>query len=275
MNDKTAEQAAGKETVAKKVEKSETAASSPKNSWLTIVKDFAAIAVFYVLFTTFAWGAFHIPSGSMEPTLEVGDRIFVSKLAYGINRYSFHFDPNFITEDRILEDAPERGDVVVFTLPYKGDTDFIKRVIGLPGDTIQMHEGRLYINGTIVPRKFIRDVNYTSYRGANIRGKEYEETLPGGVKHRIYERSDNSGADETRLFKVPADHYFMMGDNRDASADSRAKPFPGERAMGYVHKKYLVGRADITTFSLYDCDQGKEVGCALGIPYGRFFNGID
>jgi len=275
MTDKTAEQMADKEAVAKKVEDSETTVSSPKSSWLTIVKDFAVIAVFYVLFTTFAWGAFHIPSGSMEPTLEVGDRIFVSKLAYGINRYSFHFDPDLISEGRFLEDAPERGDVVVFTLPYKGDTDFIKRVIGLPGDTIQMHDGRLYINGTIVPRKFIRDVNYTSYRGANIRGKEYEETLPGGVKHRIYERSDNYGADETRLFKVPADHYFMMGDNRDASADSRARALPGERAMGYVHKKYLVGRADITTFSLYDCDQGKEVGCALGVPYGRFFNSID
>mgnify|MGYP000144140009 CR=1 FL=1 len=135
-----------------------------------------------------------------------------------------------------------------------------------------MQQGRLFINDKIVPRKFLREVQYTSYQGLDIRGKEYEETLPGGIKHRIYERSDNYTNDNTRVFIVPKDHYFMMGDNRDASADSRAR---GPNPMGYVHKKYLVGRADITTFSLYDCDQGKDVGCFDGIPYGRFFNGID
>ena len=260
MTDKTAE----KTTV--------EANGKRKNEAVTLLKDLVAIVAFYLVFTTFAWGAFHIPSGSMEPTLEVGDRIFVSKFSYGYSRYSFPFDPKFISENHLLESAPERGDVAVFTLPYKDDIDFIKRVIGMPGDKIQMHEGRLYINGAIVPRKFIRDVNYISYRGGEIRGKEYEETLPGGVKHRIYERSDNYPSDETRVFTVPADSYFMMGDNRDASADSRVG---GPNPMGYVHKKYLAGRADITTFSLYDCDQGKEISCFIGIPYGRFFNGID
>ena len=245
--------------------------TSKKDNLLAILKDIVVIIAFYLVFTTFAWGAFHIPSSSMEPTLEVGDRIFVSKFAYGYSRYSFLSDPKFISEGHFLESKAERGDVVVFTLPYKQDTDFIKRVIGLPGDTIQMQQGRLFINGKIVPRRFVREVQYTSYEGYNIRAKEYDETLPGGVKHRIYERTDSGNSDNTRIFKVPADHYFMMGDNRDASADSR---YRGPNPMGYVHKKYLVGRADITTFSLYDCDQGKDIGCFVGIPYGRFFNSI-
>lgn len=271
MNEKTAGQTAT-DTQADEAEIEESEKSKDKNDIVTLVKDLVGIVVFYFIFTWFAWGAFHIPSGSMEPTLEVGDRIFVSKFAYGYNRFSFSFDPEFIGEDRMFDSAPDRGDVVVFTLPYKDDTDFIKRVVGMPGDTIKLEEGRLYINGKIVPRKFIREVNYTNYQGKDVRAKEYEETLPGGVKHRIYEQTDNGVYDRTRTFRVPADHYFMMGDNRDASSDSRAV---GTNPMSYVHKKYLVGRADITTFSLYDCDQGKDVGCVIGIPYGRFFNGIE
>jgi len=255
--------------------KSVKAAASPaksKSDGISLLKDLGVIVLFYLTFTTFGWGAFHIPSSSMEPTLEVGDRIFVSKFAYGYNRFSFPFDPSFMFENKILSDAPERGDVVVFTLPHKGGVDFIKRVIGLPGDTVQMNEGRLYINGAMVARRHVRDVNYTSYEGQDIHAKEYEETLPNGVKHRIYERTDRGTLDKTRLFKVPAGTYFMMGDNRDGSADSRAT---GLDVMGFVKQKFLVGRADITTFSLYDCDQGKDIGCFIGIPYGRFFNSID
>jgi len=254
----------------------QAAAKAPKKSAkseaIALIKDIVVIFACWLLFTTFAWGAFHIPSSSMEPTLEVGDRIFVSKFAYGYNRYSYPFDPEFTSESRMLEGAPERGDVAVFTLPYKNDTDFIKRVIGLPGDTVEVRRGRLYINGRLVDRRFIREVVYTTYQGQQARAKEYEETLPDGTKHRIYERSDNFPYDNTPIYKVPADHYFMMGDNRDRSEDSRAR---GINPMGFVHKKYLVGRADVTTFSLYDCDQGKDVGCFIGIPYGRFFNVID
>ncbi|MEX0298527.1 MAG: signal peptidase I [Kordiimonas sp.] len=250
--------------------KSTGADGTKKNEGIAFVKDILSIAVFYLVFTTFAWGAFHIPSGSMEPTLEVGDRIFVSKLTYGYNRYSFPFDPKAITEDHVFEDAPERGDVAVFTLPYRNNTDFIKRVIGLPGDTIQVTAGRLFINGTMVKRTFIRDVNFTDYNGIDRRVKEYEEELPGGVKHRIYERTDQGPADNTPLYVVPVGHYFMMGDNRDGSGDSRILS-----DMGYVNQKYLVGRADVTTFSLYDCDQGKDIFCPLGIPLGRFFNSLN
>ena len=243
-----------------------------KSDLRTLLKDIGYIVTFYFIFTVFAWSAFHIPSGSMEPTLEVGDRIFVSKFAYGYSRYSVPFDPETLPEDHVLSSAPERGDVVVFTLPYLDDTDFIKRLIGLPGDTIQMTRGRLYINSVMIPRKFVRDVHYTSYLGTDIKAKEYIETLPGGVEHRIYERSDASTYDNTTKYVVPAGHYFMMGDNRDGSGDSRVK---GYGAMGYIDHKYLVGRADVTTFSLYDCDQGKEITCPLGIPFGRFFNIVE
>ncbi|TNE65135.1 MAG: signal peptidase I [Alphaproteobacteria bacterium] len=244
----------------------ETGGSGKKSEGVALLKDLGIIILFYLLFTTFGWGSFHIPSGSMEPTLEVGDRIFVSKLAYGYNRYSFPFD-SVPLEKRIFDDTPERGDVVVFTLPYRDNADFIKRVIGLPGDTVQMKDGRLYINGIIVDRSFIRDVNYTNYEGFQRRVKEYEETLPNGVKHRIYEETDRGRYDKTDLYVVPSGHYFMMGDNRDGSADSRVL-----NNMGYVKHEYLVGRADITTFSLYDCDQGKDIFCPLGVPLGRFFN---
>ena len=241
-----------------------------KYTTISFIKDIAFIAVVFVVFATFVAFSFHIPSGSMEPTLEVGDRIIVTKFDYGYSRYSAFFDPTFLPEDHVWEDAPERGDVVVFTLPYRNNTDFIKRVIGLPGDRIQMQAGQLIINDVIVPRSLVREVDYTSYLGANYKVSEYDETLPNGVVHRIYERSDTGPLDNTGIYIVPPDHYFMMGDNRDGSADSRVL-----QDMGYVHKKYLVGKARFTTFSLYDCDQGKEITCALGIPFGRFFNGIN
>lgn len=236
---------------------------------IALLKDIAVVAVIYLVFTTFAFASFHIPSGSMEPTLEVGDRIMVSKFTYGYNRYSVIFDPDFIPEGRVIGDLPKRGQVAVFTLPHKGNKDFIKRVIGLPGDRIQMVDGRLYINGEIIKRELVREVSYTDYQGIAQRVREYDETLPGGVIHRIYERTDMGPYDDTEVFVVPADHYFMMGDNRDASGDSR-----DFRSMGPVHSKYLLGRARFTTFSLFDCDQGKPVGCGAGIPYGRFFGGI-
>jgi len=236
-----------------------------------LIKDLAFVGVFYVIFTTFGYASFHIPSGSMEPTLEVGDRVFVNKFTFGYNRYSAYFDPAFLPEDRLFEGLPDRGDVVVFTLPNRGSIDFIKRVIGLPGDRVQMRGGRLYINGELVAREAVRDLTYRNYDGGTpTRVTEYIETLPGGVQHKIYERTDRALWDNTPEYLIPEDHYFMMGDNRDGSSDSR-----NIRSMGFVPAKYLMGRADITTFSLYDCDQGKPVACAGPVPYGRFFNLID
>lgn len=248
----------------------DTSTPEKQGGVVAFVKDVVSVVAFYLVFTTFAFGAFHIPTGSMEPTLEVGDRIFVSKYAYGYNRYSFPFDPGFIPEGKLLDDALERGDIAVFTLPYKNSEDFIKRVVGLPGDTIQMKKGRLIINGKLVPRTFVRDVTYVDYRGRDKKVKEYDETLPGGVAHRIYEETDSGYADNTGLFVVPSGHYFMMGDNRDGSADSR---FMND--MGFVKHEYVIGRAEVTTFSLFDCDQGKDVYCPAGIPLGRFFNSLN
>ena len=231
-----------------------------------IAKDIVVVVVIFILISTFSFQSFHIPSGSMEPTLEVGDRVFVSKFAYGYNRFSIPFDPP-IGEGSVFYDAPERGDVAVFTNPKDDYKDLIKRVIGLPGDSIQMISGRLYINGEMVKREIIRYMKYTNYRGDVITVREYDETLPGGVTHRIYERGDSKSLDDTPLIVVPDGHFFMMGDNRDSSADSRT-------SLGPIRKEYLVGRAEVTTFSFYDCDQGKDVYCPMGIPLGRFFNGL-
>lgn len=240
-----------------------------RNNWVIAARDLAVFVVFLGVFTTTGWTSFHIPSGSMEPTLEVGDRIFVSKFPYGYNRYSVPFDPEFIPEEHVFAGAPKRGDVAVFTVPKLDNQDTIKRVIGLPGDRIKMKAGRLYINNILVQRSLIRSVNYVDYRGTRRSAKEYFETLPGGTTHRIYELSDNSQFDNAGPFVVPPRHYFMMGDNRDNSLDSRY-----QQGIGYVPIDYFVGQADVTAFSLYDCDQGKDVFCPLGVPLGRFFNNI-
>lgn len=231
-----------------------------------IAKDIVIVVVIFLFISTFSFQSFHIPSGSMEPTLEVGDRVFVSKFAYGYNRFSIPFDPP-IGEGSVFYDAPERGDVAVFTIPEDDYKDLIKRVIGLPGDSIQMISGRLYINGEMVERKLVRRVKYSNYRGFPASVMEYDETLPGGTTHRIYERDDGRDYDNTPLIVVPEGHFFMMGDNRDSSQDSRSP-------MGPVRKEYLVGRAVVTTFSFYDCDQGKDITCPMGIPFGRFFIGL-
>lgn len=244
-----------------------------ENDTKALIKDIVFIIVFFLIFWTFGWAAFHIPSSSMEPTLEVGDRIFVSKWAYGYNRYSVPFDPNFVGENKLFESKPDRGDVVVFT---KNNTDYIKRLIGLPGDRIQVKQGHLYLNDKLVSRVYKRDVTFTDYRGQIRHLKEYEEALPssnGGdpIVHRIYEASDQEPfVDNTIVYVVPEGHAFMMGDNRDGSADSRYL-----HDIGFVKFEYIVGKAQVTTFSLYDCDQGKDVYCLAGIPFGRFFNVIN
>lgn len=237
-----------------------------------LIKELLYIIAFFLFFITFGWIAFHIPSSSMEPTLEVGDRLFVAKWSYGYNRYTVPFvKPSFIGEKKLFGSLPDRGDVVVFR---KGGIDYIKRVIGLPGDKVQMQEGRLFLNGKRVHRKMIREVKYTSYQDVDITAIEYEEVLPSSVKggepvlHRIYERSDTGTYDNYPEIVIPEGYLFMMGDNRDGSSDSRA-------SIGLVKKEYLVGKAQITTFSFYDCDQGKPIYCPIGIPLGRFFNFID
>ncbi|HET6161250.1 MAG TPA: signal peptidase I [Dongiaceae bacterium] len=185
-----------------------------------IVKTLLWAAVIAIVIRTFAYEPFNIPSGSMIPTLLVGDYLFVSKTAYGYSRFSF---PGGIVpvEGRIWEGAPKRGDVVVFRPPGEPETDFIKRVIGLPGDRIQMRAGVLNINGEAVQRQRVEDfVDPDDPTERPI--PQYLETLPGGVTHPVIEaEGDLGGLDDTPTYVVPPDHYFMMGDNRDRSNDSR------------------------------------------------------
>jgi signal peptidase I len=193
---------------------------------------------------TVAFEPFNIPSGSMIPTLLVGDYLFVSKFSYGYSRYSLPFSPNLF-EGRIFARLPARGDVAVFKVPRDNSTDYIKRIVGLPGDRVQMKAGQLYINGEPAPRKLVGD--YVAQDTAvRIQVKLYTETLPGGRTHEIVKMTDNGGLNDTPEFKVPADHVFAMGDNRDNSSDSR-DPTGG---VGFIPLENLVGRAEFIFFSV-------------------------
>lgn len=242
--------------------------SKAKSSLIGLLKDVFWVGGFLLLFHSFAYGTYYIPSGSMEPTLQVGDRIAVSKFAFGYSRYSFPFSPP-IFEGRKLGDMPKRGDIAVFAVPEQDNEVFIKRVIGLPGDRIQMREGRLFINGQLVPRIFEKEVTGVSKGGWVIKTRFYEETLPGGVTHRIAEYRDDGALDDTPEFLVPQDHFFMMGDNRDNSNDSRA---PG--GFGMVSYEELIGPAQIISISFANCEDAAEDACFLGLPVGRFFTAL-
>jgi signal peptidase I len=213
-----------------------------KGGWLetiTIVIEALAIAM---LVRTFLYQPFNIPSGSMKETLLIGDYLFVSKLSYGYSRYSLY---NLIPfSGRIFGAAPKRGDVAVFKLPRDNSTDYIKRVIGLPGDEINVRGGVLYINGQEVPRRRIGDF-VTREDGAPPRSiPAYEETLPNGVTYTVLDSDPNGPFDNVGPYKVPEGKYFMMGDNRDNSTDSRAS-----WGVGYVPFENFIGRAEIIFFS--------------------------
>ena len=217
---------------------------------------------------TFVIEPFNIPSGSMIPTLLVGDFLFVAKYSYGYSRYSFPFGfPPF--EGRIFGSLPKRGDVAVFKLPRDNSTDYIKRIVGLPGDRIQMKEGRLYINGDELPRD--PDGDYTATGdGPPMLLRRYIETLPNGVKHPILKADDNQPLDNTQEYHVPDGYVFAMGDNRDNSLDSRVL-----NAVGYVPVDNLVGRAEFIFFSIDAEYPWWEVWeWPFEIRWGRLFSPI-
>ena len=185
---------------------------------------------------------FYIPSSSMEPNLLVGDRIFVSKFSYGYSKHSFPFSPNF-SNKRFLSKEPTQGDLVVFKTPSDNRTDYIKRLIGLPGDEIQFINGELFINKNKIKRKKIDNIFQIRCGNFLLETNTYIETLPNGTEHLVTYNKKGS-LQNTKIYKVPNNHYFLMGDNRDCSKDSR---FLEE--VGYVKKLNLVGKAKIIFFS--------------------------
>jgi signal peptidase I len=196
---------------------------------------------FVLIVRTVVAEPYRVPSPSMVPTLLVGDELIASKFAYGYGKYSSPIGlmPDF--SGRLFGEVPERGDVIVFRLPRDPSTTYVKRLIGLPGDRIQMQGGRLYINGAMVPRRaigtFANDAG-----GSSVPSVLYVETLPNGREHEIIEISDAEEHDDTPPFIVPPKHYFMMGDNRDNSLDSRIAAADG--GVGFVPEDNLVARAD-------------------------------
>lgn len=214
------------------------------------IKSLLIALVLAMLFRTFLYEPFHIPSGSMKPTLLVGDYIFVSKFSYGYssNSLSTYFKgisipfPHF--RGRVWKDEPQRGDVVVFRLPSDEKTNYIKRLVGFPGDKIQVKEGLLYINGQEVPRHRIEDFIDPEKPAPLNLIPQYIETMPNGVSYRVLDELKNGETDNTGVYTVPERHYFFMGDNRDNSQDSRVMD-----AVGFVPEENLVGRAEIKFFS--------------------------
>jgi len=215
-------------------------------SWArTLVSAFLA----YCAFTTVAFANYSIPSESMVPTLEVGDRLVVTKFAYGYSRFSLPFDlGRFLPagQHRLFEQMPKRGDVVVFVHPIDGRT-IIKRLVGLPGDVIQVRDGRLSINGQVLPSTSPTFMTRTRAEGGIEPAYEREETLPGPLQHVVHDYPGGGPLSNYGPYTVPAGHVFMMGDNRDNSLDSRSDE------MGPVPVENLIGRADVLYFAPRGC----------------------
>jgi signal peptidase I len=207
-----------------------------------------------VLFRTLLFQPFYIESGSMKDTLLIGDYLFVSKFAYGYSKFSLPFSPPLF-EGRLFAHEPQRGDIVLFKLPSDNSTDYIKRLVGLPGDHIQVKHSILYINDQPVPRT--EAGTYTD-PDDGVAYTRYRETLSNGVSYEVLDREPDSFEDNTDLFEVPAGHYFMMGDNRDNSSDSRIAARPGGPGVGYVPFENLVGPAKLIFFSVLTGENGFE-----------------
>jgi signal peptidase I len=234
------------------------------DDWRSTLRTFVAALVVALLFRSFLLEPFHIPSGSMKPGLLVGDFIFVTKYDYGYSRYSFPLSlPLF--EGRIGgAHRPERGEVVVFRLPTNPSLNFIKRVIGLPGDHIQLKDGYVWINGTIIER--IESGTFLDRNGLRI--PKFKETLPDGKVISITKRLEQGPLDNTEEWIVPQGHYFMLGDNRDDSQDSRVMDF-----VGFISDDLLIGKARWVVLSV-DAKFFKPWTWLQGLDPSRFFLSI-
>ena len=229
------------------------------NEFLEIVKTIVFALLIAMVLRVVLFQPFTIPSASMEPNLYEGDYIVVSKWSYGYSKHSIPFSPPLF-EGRIMDRAPKRGDIVVFKLPRDDRTDYIKRLIGLPGDRIQMIDNVLHINGAPVRDVQVAGANLNEMFGMPV--VQADETLPGGKTFRIQDFGPGNDLDDTPVFEVPAGHYFMMGDNRDNSIDSRVEQSQG---VGLVPAENLIGKAEIILFSW-------EPGASLWNPVSWFAN---
>jgi len=223
-----------------------------------IIKIVVQALIIAMVVRVFFYQPFTIPSGSMKSTLLVGDYLFVSKLSYGYSKYSFISGLDLFN-GRIFASQPKRGDVIVFKLPRDNSTDYIKRLIGLPGDEIIVRNGVLFINGKEVPK--VPDGEFVTREddGPPRRIPRFRETLPNGVSYTVLDSTPNGQFDNVGPYKVPPGHYFMMGDNRDNSTDSRAL-----WGVGYVPFENLIGRAEIIFFS---CAADEPGACSLFTPW--------
>jgi signal peptidase I, bacterial type len=245
------------------------ASTETSESWWDLVRILIYALLIALVERTLFFQPYNIPSGSMEDTLLVGDFLFVEKFSYGYSRYSLPWGRFLPTFGRVWAHSPERGDVAVFALPTDPARDFIKRVVGLPGDRVQMLHGVLYINDRPVPK--VRVADYVENdNGYQHRVARYRETMPDGKSYYVLDREIDGLNDNTPVYTVPAGHYFMMGDNRDDSDDSRG-------VVGYLPAENLVGRAE---FKFLSIDDRKTHFYTFwkwpsAVRWGRFFSHVD
>ncbi len=216
---------------------------------------------------------FYVPSGSMEPTLQIGDELIVAKYAYGYSRYSLPIDTGIPAEHRFLERLPSYGEVAVFNLPRDPTQVYVKRVIGLPGDRVEMRDGRLWINGAMLSLREDGAGTVEDESGRTMAAPRFIETLPNGVEHPILKLAVKGSLDNTEVFTVPQGKLFMMGDNRDNSLDSRVSTADG--GVGFVPVENLIGRAEIVLGSWdFPIMRRPILEWASGLRFARFFSRI-
>ena len=238
-----------------------------KNSFFSNIKSILIAIFIALLIRSFIFEPFNIPSGSMKPNLLVGDFIFVSKYSYGFSKHSLPFSIPLIPE-KIFSNTPERGDVVVFKTPENNRTDYIKRIIGLPGDKIEIKNGIIFLNESEILRKKLNDFIDTDNNTSNKRVRMYKEYF-FNKEINVLDITDNGIADNTQLFNVPENHFFVMGDNRDNSQDSRFIS-----TVGFIPYENLVGKAQFIFFSLENARFLQIWKWPNSIRYERIFQKI-
>jgi len=242
-------------------------------SWIKNIADIAVVVLIVLAAKTAIAEPFYVPSGSMEPTLQIGDALLATKFAYGYSTASLPIQINLPETGRVFAETPKRGDVVVFRWPGDRSQAWVKRVVGLPGDRVQMRQGQLFINGRAAELKPDGIGQAEDDNGARESAYRFIETLPGGVSHEIFKLRDNGRLDNTPEVVVPQGRLFVMGDNRDNSADSRVPVRDG--GVGLLPMNDLVGRADAVVASWDLGIRHQPVSTWLsGFRLSRFFTSV-